>query len=123
MREYIKMKISNKLKMFLADAYVKELINTSNWGPLFVQMYEFDSNIKDELIECIQLAGICSSDELRVYANVAKGEYNVNLWQNMLGNRKSYTNYKDAEIWFKSTWDDIGQTQEDYVSKLNDYLF
>ena len=78
------MKISNKLKIFLANKYVKELINTSNWVLLFVQMYEFDSNIKDELIKCIQLAGICSSDELRVYANVAKNEYNISLWQTML---------------------------------------
>ena len=122
MREYIKMEISNKLKMFLADNYVKELINTSNWGPLFVQMYEFDSNIKDELIECIQLAGICSSDELRVYANAAKGEYHVNLWQNVLNNRKSYPNYTDAENWFKSTWDYIEEAQKITSSFYDEYI-
>lgn len=116
------MEISNKLKMFLADNYVKELINTSNWGPLFVQMYEFDSNIKDELIECIQLAGICSSDELRVYANAAKGEYHVNLWQNVLNNRKSYPNYTDAENWFKSTWDYIEEAQKITSSFYDEYI-
>ena len=84
MAEYIKMEISKNLEIFLADDYNKQLINKSKWVELFIRMYEYCSDIKDELIECIQLAGICSSDELRIYANVAMGEYNVNLWQTML---------------------------------------
>ena len=128
MEEYIKMEISNNLKVFLNDEYNKELINTSNWEELFIQMYEFDPNIRDELINCIAEAGIISSGKLTEIATTAKSDWDVRKWNSILNYRYDpYTKRvyvksdvgENIEIWINNLWGDIREANAKLNVKLS----
>lgn len=125
------MEISDNLKIFLNDEYNKLLINTSNWEELFIQMYEFDPNIRDELINCIAEAGIISSNKLTEIATTAKGDWNVRKWNSWLNygydpyTKRVYTKNNidgNVEVWVNSIWEDIEKAQGDLYLNLENYV-